>query len=131
MPSEKEMPEATRSEDPWRDVGDQFASLGRSLSTAFQQLQDDETTQRAVQDLASSVKTMAQAVSDAIDEAAASPEGRKFRADAEQAVGSAHRMGQEAFTAARPKVLAALESMRESLQSAIAELRGNSTTPES
>ena len=131
MPTDKVTPDADSSSDPWREVGQQFESLGQSLSAAFQKLQHDEATRQAMNDVASGLKTMAQAVSNAVDEAAASPEGQKFRADAERAVDSAAKMGQEAVSEARPKLLAALESMRAGLQSAIAELRGGDEPPES
>lgn len=110
------------SGEAWREVGRRFESLGKSLAEAVRTAWGDESTQQAVSELESGLRSLARSVADAVDEAAASPEGQKVRTEAERLAASARDATAEATAEARPHVIAALETIRRSVQSAIDEL---------
>lgn len=117
--AEEERSEQRTSSEAWREVGQQFEALGKSLSAAFREAWNDETTREAAKEIESGLRTMSRAVADAVDEAAGSPEGQKLRAEAERVAQSAHEVGSQAVDEARPHVVAALQSIQRGLESAI------------
>ena len=119
---EKGPEEAKRSTEAWREVGRSFESLGRSLSRAFRTAWEDESTQEAMTEMRAGLESMARSVADAVDETVDSPEGQKFREDAEQFAQSAREAGEQAVSEARPHIAAAMKTIQEGLNSAIREL---------
>jgi ElaB/YqjD/DUF883 family membrane-anchored ribosome-binding protein len=118
------------SNDAWKQVGEQFATLGESIAGAFKGAWNSESNQQVAGSVRDGLKSLAHSVAQAIDDAAASPEGQKFREDAEQFVSSAHDAGKQAVQDARPHILSALEQVNQSLKDLISQLGGTSDTEE-
>jgi len=110
------------AEGAWEEVGRRFESLGRSLADAVSAAWSDEANQKAVNDVAAGIKSMAKDVADSVDEAARSPEGQKLRQEAEELTKAAAETGKQTFDEAKPQLVAALRSITEGLQSAISHL---------
>lgn len=130
MAESNDRPE-TRAEEAWQEVGRQFESLGVSLSKALHEAWDDDRNRQAVGEMESALKSMARAIADTVDEAAASPEGRELRDEAERVAATAVAAGKQASETARPQIVAALRSLRDGLQAAIDELQGPGEAPSS
>ncbi len=126
----QEQQDGRASSDAWKEVGEQFAALGESIAQTFREAWNRESNQQMVDDVRTGLKSMANSVAQAVDDAAASPEGQKFREDAEQFVTSAHETGKRAVEDARPHVLSALEQVNASLKDLISQLSGTSTQEE-
>jgi len=101
----------TPPQDTWGEVGQQFAHLGESIAAAFNSALKDETTQGFMQQMRVGLEKMAGAIAKAVDDAAHSPEGQKFRQEAEKAVTSATTAGKQTVENVRPQVLSALEQL--------------------
>ena len=106
--------EATQTppaQDPWAEVGQHFARLGENIAAAFNTTWKDEGTQEFMQQMRQGLEKMAGAIAGAVDNAAHSPEGQKFRQEAEKAVASAATAGKQTMENVRPQLLSALEQL--------------------
>ncbi|MGC9397414.1 MAG: hypothetical protein ACP5J4_21420 [Anaerolineae bacterium] len=103
--------EQAQAEDPWAEVGQHFARLGENIAAAFTAASKDETMQGFMQQMREGLEKMAGAIAGAVDNAAHSPEGQKFRQEAEKAVASAATAGKQTVETVRPQLLAALEQL--------------------
>jgi len=103
--------EQTQAQDPWAEVGQHFARLGENIAAAFTAASKDETTQGFMQQMREGLEKMAGAIAGAVDDAAHSPEGQKFRQEAEKAVASAATAGKQTVETMRPQLLSALEQL--------------------
>jgi len=103
--------EQTPAQDPWAEVGQHFARLGENIAAAFTTAWKDEGTQGFMQQMREGLEKMAGAIAGAVDNAAHSPEGQKFRQEAEKAVASAATTGKQTFENVRPQVLSAMEQL--------------------
>jgi len=101
----------TTTQDTWGEVGQQFAHLGESIAAAFNSALKDETTQGFMQQMRMGLEKMAGAIAKAVDDAAHSPEGQKFRQEAEKAVTSAATAGKQTVETVRPQLLSAMEQL--------------------
>jgi uncharacterized membrane protein YccC len=101
----------TDTQDPWAEVGQQFAHVGESIAAAFTTAWKDEGTQGFMQQMREGLEKMAGAIAGAVDNAAHSPEGQKFREEAEKAVASAATAGKQTVETVRPQLLSALEQL--------------------
>jgi len=106
-----EEPAQTPTQDPWAEVGQQFAHLGESIAEAFTTAWKDEGTQGFMQQMREGLEQMAGAIAGAVDDAAHSPEGQKFREEAEKTVASAQAAGKQTVETMRPQLLSALEQL--------------------
>ena len=68
-----------KTEESWREVGDQFRALGESLSRAFRTAWESEENRQHLQGMKSGLKAMVDQVDQAIKDASGSPEGQKVR----------------------------------------------------
>ncbi|MGC9347088.1 MAG: hypothetical protein ACP5JG_03025 [Anaerolineae bacterium] len=122
MTEEKGSEESKRSAEAWREVGRSFESLGQSLSHAFRTAWEDESTQDAMEEVRAGLQSMARSVADAVDDTMESPEGQKFREEAERFAESAREAGEQAASEARPHIVAAMKTIQDGLASAIQQL---------
>lgn len=106
-----EEPAQEQAQDPWSEVGQQFARLGENIAEAFTTALQDEGTQGFMQQMREGLEKMAGAIAGAVDNAAHSPEGQKFREEAEKAVASAATTGKQTVETVRPQLLSALEQL--------------------
>jgi hypothetical protein len=122
MAEEKGPEEAKRSSEAWREVGRSFEALGENLSHALRTAWEDESTQEAMEEMRAGLQSMARSVADAVDDTMESPEGQKFREDAERFAQSAREAGEQAASEARPHIAAAMKTIQDGLASAIQQL---------
>jgi hypothetical protein len=116
------MTEEQTTNEPWRDVGRQFQSLGESLAEAFRAAWEDEGNRQHLRDLQAGLEKMADDVARAVREVGESPEGQRVREEAKKAAGSARAAGESAWKDARPHVLSALRSVDAELQEIISKM---------
>ena len=104
------------SSDAWKEVGDQFAAFGENLAAVFRRAWEDEGNQQALQDVKAGLQSMAASVAQAVDDTVASPEGQKFRADAEEAAKSAYEAGAQTVDEVTPQIVSALQQVGDGLK---------------
>jgi protein-tyrosine-phosphatase len=109
--AEEQEQEQTQTQDPWAEVGQHFARLGENIAAAFTTAWKDEGTQGFMQQMREGLEKMAGAIAGAVDNAAHSPEGQKFRQEAEKAVASAATTGKQTMETMRPQLLSVLEQL--------------------
>ena len=110
------------SEEAWHEVGRQFQALGESLAQAFRTAWESEGNREHLQDMKSGLEAMADEVSQAVQEASASPEAHKVREEVEKAAESARVASEQAWQDARPHLVTALRSVNAELQKVIGRL---------
>jgi hypothetical protein len=110
------------TKDAWREVGQQFQTLGESLANAFRTMWEDEENRQHAQDLQAGLEKMVNDVGKAIKETSESPEGQKVRAEAQKAAESARVAGKKAMQDTRPHILSALRALDSELQKMIDKL---------
>ncbi len=113
----------TPTQGTWSEVGQQFAHLGESIAAAFNTALKDETTQGFMQQMRVGLEKMAGAIAKAVDDAAHSEEGQKFRQEAEKAATSAYAAGKQTVENTRPQVLSALEQLNIKMREMLDRMR--------
>lgn len=108
--------------DVWRDAGKQFETLGQSLAAAFRATWESEESRQHMRAMQSGLEAMVKEVSQAIQEASASPHGEKARAEAHKAAKSLRAAGQQTWEEARPHLAGALRQLSTELQRMITQL---------
>ena len=119
MTDEQKPPESASSADAWREVGQQFESLGQSLANAFRTMWEREENRQHVEQIKSNLEQMANEVSQAVKQAADTVEGQDVKAQARKAAESAQKAGQAAIDEARPHLVKALRQVNTELQKLI------------
>lgn len=131
MSEEKKTPTAEQENDDmrgsWAEVGQQFASLGESIATAFRSSWDSD----AVEQMRDGLDSMAKTVSKAVDDAATSPQGQKIRTEAEKAVGSVRDAGEKTVEEIRPHLISALEQLNAKMEQMVTHMREDNAPAES
>jgi hypothetical protein len=113
-PSKRETTGSTR--DAWRELGEQFEQLGRSLAAAIRNTLEADENRRRLESLRSGVEDMASEVSKAIEEASASPEGQQVLDSVERTAENAVVIGQKVFDEARPHIISAMRQVNAELE---------------
>lgn len=116
--------------EAWREVGQQFRTLGESLASAFKVAWQNEENRGYLQEMQSGLEAMADRVNEAIKETAASPEAQKVRGKVEKGFESARTAGEQALHEARPHLLSALHQVNVEIQKVIARLEGETPPAE-
>jgi methylphosphotriester-DNA--protein-cysteine methyltransferase len=122
--------QAKTTDEVWREVGQQFEALGKSLSQAFRATWESEETRKQVKKLGDGLDRAAQKVEEAIKKAGSSPEAQKLREEAEKTAESLQTAGQKTWEDARPHLLSALTQFNTELQKMIDRLEHQEATPE-
>jgi hypothetical protein len=117
---EQKTPEGT-----WDDVGRQFQALGESLAQTFRAAWESEQNRENLQEMKVGLESIATSIGQAIDAAAASPEGQKMQQEVEKAADSAIRAGEKAVEDARPHLAAALDQINAELGKVIQRLESS------
>jgi acyl-CoA reductase-like NAD-dependent aldehyde dehydrogenase len=104
------------TDDSWREVGQQFQILGKSLAAAFRASLNCEQTRAHLHSLQSGIQSMANELGQTMTEAAASPCAQDVRIKAEKAATTARFATEEALQEARPQILATLKQMNRDLE---------------
>jgi hypothetical protein len=119
------------SSEAWADVGRQFAKLGESIAAVCRSAWEDEGNQQVLKEMRAGLESMAHAMAKAVDDAAASPEGQKFREDAEKAAASAREIGEHTVEEVRPQLVSALHQVNEGLKEMIDRMKKKTSAAES
>ncbi|MGI6209068.1 MAG: hypothetical protein ACOYEW_12770 [Anaerolineae bacterium] len=102
--------------DVWKELGRQFEELGRTLASTIRSAAENEENRRRFEEIEVSLQRMAEDVSQAVNEAAESPEGQRVRAQVERTAEAARLAGEQALEEARPHIVAALRRLNEELE---------------
>ena len=100
----------------WREVGDQFQTLGENIAGTLRATWEREETRQHVQELQTGLEGLVRHVGQAIDEFAGSSEGRQVQAEAKKAAESARAAGENAWQDAQPHILSALRQVNAELE---------------
>lgn len=117
------------ADESWAEVGQQFTRLGESLAGAFASVWQDETMQEYVRQISEGAEKMAEATTQAVENAARSPEAHKLRAEAEKAANTARDTGKQAVESARPQLVSALEQLNVKLNELIDRINASQAGP--
>jgi hypothetical protein len=109
-------------EGSWKEVGQQFESLGISTAQAFRTAWSSIETKNDAQQVKSGLEAMAREVGKAIEETAKAPEGQKIKEEAKRTAESLRVAGTQTVEEARPQIASALKKVNEELQRLIAKL---------
>jgi hypothetical protein len=104
------------SGEAWREVGDQFESLGKSLATAFRMSWNNKEARRHVM---SGLESMASEINRAVSEVGSAEEARKLRRDMARAAESARSAGEQTLRETRPRLLGTLRQVNGELKRVI------------
>lgn len=124
----EEQPKTT--DEVWREVGQQFEALGKSLSQAFRATWESEETRKQVEKLEDGLNRATQKAGEVVKKAGSSPEAQKLREEAEKTTESLQAAGQKTWEDARPHLLSALTQFNTELQKMIDRLQQQEATPE-
>ena len=122
--------EKQATDEAWRQVGQQFQTLGESLAETFRTAWESEETRRHVQNMQDGLEAMVSRVDQALKEAIASPKGKKLRTEAEKTAESLQAAGEQTWQEAQPHLLSALNQINAELQKMIGRLKGEKATSE-
>ncbi len=114
------------TQDPWREIGRQFQTLGESLATTFRTAWENEENRQHLENMKNGLESMANQVGQAVQDASDSPEGQKVRGEVERAAQSAHKAGEKAVQDVRPHLLSALNQVNDELQKIISRMSAGS-----
>jgi hypothetical protein len=116
--------------DSWKEVGKQFADLGRSVGEAFQALWSNEQTQKQVKEVKAGLETMVSEVNSAVGKVSSNPEAQKIKQEAVKAAQSAKAAGEQTVQEVRPQLLTALRTLNDEMQRLIDRLEAEPAKPE-
>jgi hypothetical protein len=105
--------------EAWEEVGQRFQSLGESLAAAFKSTWENEETQAQWEKVKVDVDAAVNDIGRAAQEAAATEEAQKAKAEAYKTAEAAQQAGQEAMDEVKPHLLAAFRKIRTELDKAI------------
>lgn len=104
------------SAEAWREVGQQFQALGRSLAAAFRSTVDEEGNRQRMHSMQSGLEAMVADINQAIRDASASPQGQQVRSDVEKAAAGLRSAGEQTYQEVRPQLLTALKQVTRELE---------------
>lgn len=116
------------AEEAWREVGQQFETLGESLSTAFRAAWESEETQQHVQSMQSGLEKLVDRVDRAVKEAGESEKGQRIRAEAQKTAESLRYAGEQTWEDVRPQLLNALTKANAELERFIERMEQRETS---
>ena len=117
------------SSEAWREVGEQFQTMGESLAAAFRTAWENMENRQQLEQVKSSFETMINEFSQVIKETVDSPEAQRARGEAEKAAQSARTAGRQTLEEARPHLVSALHDLRTQIDKMINGLETKETPP--
>ena len=124
-PNSSTPPNGPNSKEAWQEVGKQFETLGKSISSAFSAAWQDPNNRAELEKIKVSIKQMADDVEKAVSDAAASEKGQQFKADVEKAAQSLADSARETYEEVKPQVASALKQAGDELHKLVNKLEGN------
>jgi hypothetical protein len=116
--------------DSWKEVGKQFAALGKSVGEAFQALWSNEQTQKQVKEVKAGLETMVSEVNTAVGKVSSTPEAQKLKQEASKAAQTAIAAGEQTVQEVRPQLLSALRTLNDEMQRLIDKLEAEPPAPQ-
>lgn len=117
--------------ESWKEVGKQFAALGKSVGEAIQAVWSNEQTQRQVKEVKAGLETMVSEVNTAVNKVTSTPEAQKIKGEAVKAAQSAKAAGEQTVQEVRPQLITALRTLNDEMQKLIDRLEAEpSPAPE-
>ena len=101
------------SSDNWREVGDDFKSLGESLAAAFRETWENEEVR---QKLRTSLDSLAEGINQAVEGAKESMEAQQVRGEMGKTAKSAQDTGAQAFRDVKPHIVSSLRQLSAELK---------------
>lgn len=115
-------------EDIWREVGEQFHMLGKSLAGAIRTAWDDENNQRRVDQIRGGLESMAAEINGAIRDSAESPRVQNFRTEAKESFRNLRDTGEQAAVEVRPHLVKILRQINQELDKTINRINPDEET---
>jgi ElaB/YqjD/DUF883 family membrane-anchored ribosome-binding protein len=123
-PNKSSTPDSPNSKEAWEEVGRQFESLGRSISSAFGAAWQDPNNRAELEKIKASIKQMADDVESAVSQAASSEKGQQIKADVEKAAQSLAESARETYDEVKPQVANALRQAGDELNKLVNRFEG-------
>lgn len=118
--------------DAWREVGQEFATLGASLITAARSTWQSEENRRRMQEVRAGLESMMKEFGQAVQESVTSPQAQQVRTDAGKVVGSVREASAQTAMDVRDRLLTLLRQANSEVQrlmpSSSASKNGEGTT---
>lgn len=114
-PENNTRPDASTSE-AWREVGQQFQALGRSLAAAFHTAVNDEENRQRMRQMQDGLESLVTDINQAIRTASESPQGQQVRSEAEKAAANLRSATEETYQDVRPQLVNALKQVTRELE---------------
>lgn len=121
--TDEHMTDEHTTEESWHQVGQQFKALGEGLAEAFCTAWESEESRQHLESMKAGLESMVNDISQAIQDASASPEAQKMRGEVERAAQSARAAGEKALQEAQPHLLSALNRINVELQEIIDRMK--------
>jgi ElaB/YqjD/DUF883 family membrane-anchored ribosome-binding protein len=121
---EASAPESAK--EAWRDVGQQFEALGRSIAGTFRVVWESEENRQHVHEIREGLKSLLHEVGGALDSAADSVEGQQIRTEAERAATSMRQAARRTWREVEPQVAIALAKANDELEQVVRRMRRSS-----
>ncbi len=102
--------------EAWREVGEQFKVLGKTLGDAFRASWQSEENRRRLQEMQAGLETMVKEVNKAINESVSSPQAQQARTQASKTAGTVRAAGEQSAQESRAQLLVALRQGTEELR---------------
>jgi hypothetical protein len=109
----------------WKEIGDNFKSLGRSLAMAFRQTWENEELR---QQMRKSLDSLADGINAAVKEVSESDQGKQVREEMEKAAQSAQTAGTQAYRDVKPQIVSSLRQLDIEFQKMIDRLEKEEAT---
>ncbi len=105
--------------EAWREVGEQFKVLGKTLADAFRVSWQSEENRRRFQELRTGLETMVKEITKAINESMTSPQAQEARSQAARTAETVRTAGEQSAQEIRVELLAALRQINEELRKCV------------
>ena len=108
--------EQTNTADAWREVGQEFQTLGASLLAAARATWQSEENRRRVQEMRANLEVMAKEIGQALQETVTSPQAQQVRTDAGKVVESVRGASTQTAMEVRDRLLTLLRQANSEVQ---------------
>jgi hypothetical protein len=121
-------PEQARpgTDESWQEVGKQFESLGATLAQALRSTWSRVESNSDAQQVKASLDVLLRDVGKAVEDAAASPDGQKVKAEVHRTAQSLRTAGEQTMEETRPQIISALKTINDELQKLIQKVESHS-----
>ncbi|MFP4344048.1 MAG: hypothetical protein ACLFU8_05085 [Anaerolineales bacterium] len=119
-------PAPETAKEAWKDVGQQFETLGRSIADTFRAVWESEENRQHVHEIREGLKSLLHEVGGALDSATGSVEGQQIRTEAERTATSMRQAARRTWREVEPQVASALAKANDELEQVVRRMRRSS-----